>query len=85
MLRLGMNNLTTLLGYGKEWQKHRKAFQEGLRKNLMPGYAQLQTEKLKHSPQGSTPLPRRICGSYKMVCCSGPSFFKREEPGLRVG
>jgi hypothetical protein len=46
LTRLGISNLTTLLTYGKEWRKHRQLFQEGLRKSVMPSYAQLQTEKV---------------------------------------
>ncbi|KAF8737059.1 hypothetical protein AX14_013511 [Amanita brunnescens Koide BX004] len=43
---LGAEHLTPMLGYGNEWRKHRRFFQEGLNKNVMPSYAQIQTEKV---------------------------------------
>ena len=46
MLRLGVDNLSSLLAYGKDWRKHRQLYTEGLRKSVMPSYAQLQTEKV---------------------------------------
>ena len=46
MLRLAVDNLSSLLAYGKDWRKHRQLYQEGLRKSVMPSYAQLQTEKV---------------------------------------
>ena len=46
MLRLAVDNLSSLLAYGKDWRKHRQLYQEGLRKSIMPSYAQLQTEKV---------------------------------------
>ena len=72
MLRLGMNDLTTLLNYGKEWQKHRKIFQEGLRKNLMPGYAQLQTEKLNIILKDLLRSPEGFAGHIKWYVAQVP-------------
>ena len=46
MLRLGVDNISSLLSYGKDWRKHRQLYTEGLRKSIMPSYAQLQTEKV---------------------------------------
>ena len=46
MRRLAVDNLSSLLAYGKDWRKHRQIYQEGLRKSIMPSYAQLQTEKV---------------------------------------
>ena len=46
LLRLAVDNLSSLLAYGKDWRKHRQLYQEGLRKSVMPSYAQLQTEKV---------------------------------------
>ena len=46
MPRLAVDNLSSLLAYGKDWRKHRQLYQEGLRKSIMPSYAQLQTEKV---------------------------------------
>ena len=45
-LRLAVDNLSSLLAYGKDWRKHRQLYQEGLRKSIMPSYAPLQTEKV---------------------------------------
>ena len=46
MLRLAVDTLSSLLAYGKDWRKHRQLYTEGLRKSIMPSYAQLQTEKV---------------------------------------
>ena len=46
MFRLAVDTLSSLLAYGKDWRKHRQLYQEGLRKSIMPSYAQLQTEKV---------------------------------------
>ena len=46
MLRLTVDNLSSLLAYGKDWRKHRQLYQEGLRKSIMPSYARLRTGKV---------------------------------------
>ncbi|KAF8655204.1 hypothetical protein AX14_008203, partial [Amanita brunnescens Koide BX004] len=43
---LAVDTLSSLLAYGKDWRKHRQLYTEGLRKSIMPSYAQLQTEKV---------------------------------------
>ncbi|KAF8628644.1 hypothetical protein AX15_003776 [Amanita polypyramis BW_CC] len=43
---LDAENLTAMMDYGNDWRKHRKLYKEGLRKDLMPLYMHIQTEKV---------------------------------------
>lgn len=46
LFRLGAEHGTPLLPYGDEWRKHRKFYQESIRKDLVPFYAESHTEKV---------------------------------------
>ncbi len=46
LLRFGVGGITPMLPYGDEWRKHRRFYQESLRKDLIPSYNEISTEKV---------------------------------------
>ncbi|KAM6489945.1 Cytochrome P450 [Amanita muscaria] len=42
----GLEHITALLPYGNMWRKHRKIFQEVLKKDVIPSYHNVQTQKM---------------------------------------
>ncbi|KAF8342404.1 cytochrome P450 [Amanita rubescens] len=42
----GVDRITPVLPYGDEWRKHRRFYQESLRKDLIPSYNEICTEKV---------------------------------------